>query len=132
MSDYGDDDFQDIDDAGIELEIDNYEEDATEESSEILEIKEAVETTVKKNAKKIANSDRSTRPVLTKYERVIVLSHRTRELDLGCKPYVSIDNIRTTYEIALRELEERKIPYIIRRHLPNNYYEDWEIQELIY
>ena len=133
MSDYGDEDFQDIDDAGLEVEIDNFEdEEATEEASEVVDIKDAVENTVKKNAKKIQNSDRSTRPVLTKYERVIVLSHRTRELDLGCKPFTDIGVLKNTYDIALKELEERKIPYIVRRHMPNNYYEDWELNELIY
>lgn len=131
MSDYGDEDYQDIDD-NIDIEIETFEEDITEEAPEVIEIKDAVENNVKKNAKRIPNNERSTRPVLTKYERVVVLGMRTREIDLGCRPFVNTTGIKTSYEIALKELEERKIPYIIRRPLPNNFYEEWELQELIY
>jgi DNA-directed RNA polymerase I, II, and III subunit RPABC2 len=34
-------------------------------------------------------------------------------------------------KIARKELNERKIPMIIRRYLPNGTYEDWSIDELI-
>lgn len=33
--------------------------------------------------------------------------------------------------IAQKELQERKIPIIIRRYLPDGSYEDWSIKELI-
>ena len=33
-------------------------------------------------------------------------------------------------KIAMKELRERKIPMIIRRYLPDNSYEDWNIDEL--
>lgn len=32
--------------------------------------------------------------------------------------------------IAEKELAERKIPFIIRRYLPDGSYEDWRINEL--
>jgi DNA-directed RNA polymerase I, II, and III subunit RPABC2 len=33
--------------------------------------------------------------------------------------------------IAMIELREKKIPLIIRRYLPDNSFEDWNIDELI-
>ena len=36
------------------------------------------------------------------------------------------------YQIAERELAERKIPFIVRRYLPDRTYEDWKISELTY
>ena len=32
---------------------------------------------------------------------------------------------------AMKELRERKIPMIIRRYLPDNSFEDWNIDELL-
>lgn len=34
-------------------------------------------------------------------------------------------------EIAMKELREKKIPFIIRRHLPDGSYEDWSVSELV-
>jgi DNA-directed RNA polymerase I, II, and III subunit RPABC2 len=34
-------------------------------------------------------------------------------------------------EIAYKELREKKIPFTIRRYLPDGSYEDWGLDELI-
>ncbi|KAL0908532.1 hypothetical protein M5K25_023028 [Dendrobium thyrsiflorum] len=36
-----------------------------------------------------------------------------------------------SYKIAMKELRERKIPFTIRRYLPDGSYEDWGVDELI-
>ena len=36
------------------------------------------------------------------------------------------------YKLAERELAERKIPFIVRRYLPDHTYEDWKLSELTY
>jgi len=33
--------------------------------------------------------------------------------------------------IAEKELHEKKLPFIIRRYLPDGTYEDWSVDELI-
>ena len=35
------------------------------------------------------------------------------------------------WQIATRELREKKIPFTIRRYLPDGSYEDWKIEELV-
>ena len=37
--------------------------------------------------------------------------------------------IKTKIEIVEKELIQRKIPFIIRRTLPNGTYEDWKLEE---
>jgi len=34
-------------------------------------------------------------------------------------------------QIAMKELREKKIPFTIRRYLPDGSYEDWAVHELI-
>ena len=71
-------------------------------------------------------------PFLTKYERARVLGIRARQIDLGCPIYIEPGNLKESYDIAEKELEERKMPFVVRRFLPNGNYEDWEISELIF
>lgn len=72
-----------------------------------------------------------TLPFLTKYERARVLGERAKQLNSGAKPFVSVDEtVIDGYLIALKELEEKKIPFIIRRPLPNGASEYWKLKDL--
>ena len=44
---------------------------------------------------------------------------------------VEIDGETDPLKIAMKELQERKIPMIIRRFLPDGSHEDWSLDELI-
>ena len=49
----------------------------------------------------------------------------------GAKPFVTLSKpIIDGYLIACKELEEKKIPVIIRRPLPNGASEYWKLQDL--
>lgn len=39
--------------------------------------------------------------------------------------------IPSSWQIAMKELREKKIPFTIRRYLPDGSYEDWRVDELI-
>lgn len=71
-------------------------------------------------------------PILTKYERARVIGQRTKQLNSGARPYVSVpEDIIDGYLIAILELEQKKIPFIIRRPLPGNSgSEYWRIADL--
>ena len=71
-------------------------------------------------------------PVLTKYERARVLGQRAKQIDNGSKPYVAVpDNIIEGHLIAQLELEQKRIPFIIRRPLPGNAgSEYWSLKDL--
>jgi len=70
-------------------------------------------------------------PILTKYERSRILGQRAKQINSGSKPFVEVDkNIYDGYLIALKELNEKKIPFIIRRPLPNGGSEYWKLEDL--
>ena len=73
-------------------------------------------------------------PILTKYEKTRILGMRTKQLNDGAEPYVKLPVTPTPiidgYVIAQRELEEKKLPFIIRRPLPNGGTEYWYLQDL--
>jgi DNA-directed RNA polymerase I, II, and III subunit RPABC2 len=72
-----------------------------------------------------------TLPFLTKYEKTRVLGIRTKQLNEGAKPYVDVNpTIIDGYIIAQLELEHKKLPFIIRRPLPNGSSELWRLQDL--
>lgn len=78
---------------------------------------------------------RVTREYYTKYEYTALLATRAQQLAEGAKPLVSLDGLKTgdpmfVWTLARREIEQRKLPFLIRRQLPNGDSEYWSTQEL--
>ena len=70
-------------------------------------------------------------PWLDKFEKTRVLGQRAVQLNKGATPFVKVpQNVIDGYLIAQMELEEKKIPYIIRRPLPGGGSEYWKLQDL--
>jgi len=72
-----------------------------------------------------------TLPFLTKYEMTRVLGQRAKQINSGAKPFVKVpENIIDGYLIAKMELENKKIPFIIKRPLPDGTSEYWRVSDL--
>jgi len=72
-----------------------------------------------------------TLPILTKYERARIIGERAKQLDCGAKPLIPIEpNEIDSYMIAMKEFGEKKIPFIIKRPLPNGSCEYWKLTDL--
>lgn len=70
-------------------------------------------------------------PFLTKYEKARIIGARAEELDAGCEAYIPLDEtIINGKTIALMEFEQKKIPFIIARPLPNGSTEYWHVSDL--
>ena len=70
-------------------------------------------------------------PILTKYEKAKVLGLRSKQINSGSESFISVNSsIIDGYTIALMELEQKKIPFIIRRPIPNGTSEYWDITDL--
>jgi DNA-directed RNA polymerase I, II, and III subunit RPABC2 len=70
-------------------------------------------------------------PWLTKYERTRILGQRTKQINSGAKTFVKVSQYSIDgYLIAQRELEEKKLPFIIRRPIPNGGSEYWHLRDL--
>jgi DNA-directed RNA polymerase I, II, and III subunit RPABC2 len=79
----------------------------------------------------IVDSLHKTIPILTKYEKTRILGQRAKQLNNGAKPLVKLPvPLIDGYLIALKELEEKMIPVIIRRPLPNGASEYWHLRDL--
>jgi DNA-directed RNA polymerase I, II, and III subunit RPABC2 len=70
-------------------------------------------------------------PFITKYEKARVLGERAKQLNSGAKPFVEVEpSVLDGYLIALKEFEEKKIPFILKRPLPNGGCEYWKMKDL--
>lgn len=70
-------------------------------------------------------------PFLTKYEKARILGQRAKQINSGATPFVKVpENVIDGYLIAELELDEKRIPFIIRRPLPNGGSEYWNIKDL--
>lgn len=81
------------------------------------------------------NKNKISKLIMTKYEFDKIIGLRTMQLSNGAIPYINIDNLKITSnmdlrQIALKELREGKMPYIIERVLPNNKKEYIRVRDL--
>lgn len=67
---------------------------------------------------------------LTKFERARVLGQRAMQLSHGAPPLVDITGMTSTLSIAEKELQENKVPIIIRRTYPNGKTLDFKVSEM--
>ncbi|KAJ5688659.1 DNA-directed RNA polymerase I II and III subunit [Penicillium macrosclerotiorum] len=81
--------------------------------------------------KKVPNEKRTTTPYLTKYERARVLGTRALQISMNAPVLVDLEGETDPLQIAMKELNQKKIPLIIRRYLPDGWYEDWSCEELL-
>lgn len=79
----------------------------------------------------IDKSKRITTRYMTKYERARILGTRALQISMNAPVTVEINGETDPLKIAMRELQEKKIPMIIRRYLPNGSWEDWSLDELV-
>jgi DNA-directed RNA polymerase I, II, and III subunit RPABC2 len=71
-------------------------------------------------------------PFLNQFEKTKVLSFRASQIAQGSRPYIEIpDNVTDVYTIAKMELLARKLPFILKRPLPDGDYEYWKLSELM-
>ena len=70
-------------------------------------------------------------PFLTQYEKAKILGQRAKQINHGSTPFVEVpSNIIDGHTIALMELNQQKIPFIIRRPMPNGTSEYWKVKDL--
>ena len=88
-------------------------------------------TVIRDENNQIIDDLHRTLPYLTKYEKTRILGVRTKQINEGAPIFVEADSsIIDGYIIAEKELQERKIPFIIRRPIPNGGSEYWKVSDL--
>ena len=70
-------------------------------------------------------------PILTKYEYTNILGLRAKQINQGCKPFISVNKeILDGYLIAQIELKQKALPFIVKRPIPNGGIEYWRLSDL--
>ncbi|KAK3008620.1 hypothetical protein RJ639_013807 [Escallonia herrerae] len=62
---------------------------------------------------------RKTSKYMTKYERARILGTRALQISMNAPVMVELEGETDPLEIAMKELRQRKIPFTIRRYLPD-------------
>lgn len=79
----------------------------------------------------IIDNFHKTLPFITKYEKTRILGERAKQIAAGATPLVEIENsLIDSYNIALKEFEQKSIPFIIKRPLPSGGCEYWKLEDL--
>ena len=119
IDDYNDE-IDDIEDENSYLEQENIEE----KQFNIISYNDIV--------KNINTKEKKTIPYLSKFEKARIIGARLQQLAYGAQPKINAENLHNINDIVLEELKQRKIPFIIRRSMPNGTYEDWKMEEFEY
>ena len=82
----------------------------------------------------IIDLNHRTYPILSKYEKTKIIGLRVSQLNKGAEPYVALKTklILDNSLVAEKELQEKRLPFIIMRPLPNGKCEYWNVNDLEY
>ena len=80
--------------------------------------------------KGLVNKEKETTNILFKYERCKILAERVQQLSDGAETALDYDDSDNIYTIAERELQENKIPFLVKREV-NGKEEYWKLKNLI-
>jgi DNA-directed RNA polymerase I, II, and III subunit RPABC2 len=71
-------------------------------------------------------------PYLTLYEKTKIIGFRANQIAQGARPLIEPPaHVTDVLEIARLELEQRRLPFILKRPMPDGSYEYWRLQDLI-
>ena len=79
-----------------------------------------------------ADSNHRTYPFLTNFEKTKIIGLRANQISKGSVPFVAVPkHITDVRDIARLELEQKRLPFIIKRPLPNGTFEYWRLIDLL-
>jgi DNA-directed RNA polymerase I, II, and III subunit RPABC2 len=73
-----------------------------------------------------------TYPFLTNFEKTKIIGLRANQLSKGSIPFISVPkHITDVIDIARMELDQKRLPFIVKRPLPNGTFEYWRLNDLL-
>ena len=133
-----DDDTPDDEKIGARLAEDDDDDDLVEHNAEqrnqrLLQQFHPEKMHLTENALRVVKKEsfhKKTPPFLTRFEQTRILSFRTRQLLEGARPYIPVTPKMDSFDIAKEELKQRKIPYIIKRPLPDGTFDYHQLKSM--
>ena len=86
---------------------------------------------IRRGIRKVPDDERITSRFMTKYERARILGSRALQISKNAPLMVDPGEESDPYKLAEMELDKKKVPFIVRRYLPDGSYEDWKVSELL-
>ena len=79
-----------------------------------------------------SDSNHRTYPFLTNFEKTKIIGLRANQISKGSIPFIAVPkHITDVRDIARLELEQKRLPFIIKRPLPNETFEYWRLVDLL-
>jgi len=70
-------------------------------------------------------------PYVTRYEKARIIGERACQLNSGATPFIEVErDIIDGETIAIKEFEQKRIPFIVQRPLSNGGCEYWRLRDL--
>ena len=102
-----------------EIQTHNYDEIAT------------LSTIVRNQEGQIVDNFHKTLPFVSKFEKARILGVRAKQINCGAAVMIDVpEHVIDGYTIALLEYEQKKIPFVIKRPLPNGAVEYWKFADM--
>lgn len=102
-----------------EIQTHNYDEIAT------------LSTIVRNQEGQIVDNFHKTLPFVSKFEKARILGVRAKQINSGAAVMIDVpEHVIDGYTIALLEYEQKKIPFIVKRPLPNGAVEYWKFADM--
>lgn len=80
----------------------------------------------------VEDSNHKSQPFLTQYERTRILGFRANQLAQGARPFIHVPpHVTKPLDIARVELEQRRLPFIVKRPMPDGSFEYWRLSDLL-
>ena len=120
--------FQKLDKISRSEIIENYHTELLSHNYDEIEVLSRVVRDVNGN---IVDPLHRSLPFITKYEKTRILGERAKQIDAGAEVLVPVEEeLIDGYLIAKKEYDAGKIPFIIKRPLPNGSVEYWKFRDL--
>jgi len=88
---------------------------------------------VMKKSEGFSDANHISDPYMTKYEYTRIRGTRLQQLASGSPPFVIVPpHVSSIEEIFELEFEQKKLPFIVKRPLPNGEFEYWKFKNLVY
>jgi DNA-directed RNA polymerase I, II, and III subunit RPABC2 len=119
----------DDEDDGLNIIIDDEEDDEEEDEENIIN-NDVEFDDEENNERKIL--EKKTFNYLTKYERCFILGIRIQQIMNNSPIFIKTDILEVVnpFNIAYEELLQKKLPFKIKRKLPNGNVEIWDLEDL--
>lgn len=79
-----------------------------------------------------ADANHKSVPFVTQFEKTKIIGFRANQLAQGARPFVDVPkDVIDVVEIARLEFEQRRLPHILKRPMPDGTYEYWRLADLM-